>query len=308
MKEYKTFQLATAPSFSNKQIQDCREADDFLPLFFEIQQKTMVAVITCAQLRPEESEIKNIPQIHFAVLVGLLNRCSRLTLAVNNLGSEGLFGETTRLLMRSIVESSIKARWLMNGDEDRFKRFFCDGLKNEAIMRGTVRGNIEARGGESLVIEDRMLSFSQRFFDLPSLTEEEVNDCKRLPNLDSMCRDLGLNDLTYISVQRIGSHSVHGTWPDLCTYYLRFVNGDFHVEDHNARISENELLSSCDFMLTAAGAFLRYIERADGDLDDACKTLSDYRALIEICHGMLDYRDDREFSNKWLEGNGCGLI
>lgn len=51
MKESRAFELQLPPSFSDAQIEECRNDDNLLPIFFEIQKATLVAVITCAQLR-----------------------------------------------------------------------------------------------------------------------------------------------------------------------------------------------------------------------------------------------------------------
>jgi hypothetical protein len=297
MNKLYSFELKSPPSFTSEQIEECKTEDNLLPLLFEFQRSTVIAIITCAQLRPESPGIKKISKIHFAVLAALLNRCCRLSLAVNNLGAGGLFGETTRLLMRSIIESSIKARWLikMNSDE-QFRIFLSDGLKKEIMMREEIRSNVERRGGKSLVIEDRMLSFSQRFFDAPQLSEEEVRVAKPLRDLASMCRDLELNDLFYLAIQRIGSHSVHGTWPDLYTYYLKHEDDAFHVEDHNARMSENELLYTCDFMLAAADDFLVYVGNAEDEISRARAKIEEHRNLVSQFHDILGYRDEPNYN------------
>jgi hypothetical protein len=148
-----------------------------------------------------------------------------------------------------------------------------------------------------------MMSFSQQFFEIPQLSEEEVKKAKPLPDLASMCRDLQLNDLFYTVIQRIGSHSVHGTWPDLCTYYLKFEEGSFHVEDHNARMSENELLYTCDFMLIAADEFLVYVGDSEVEIGRARERIRQHRDLVSKFHEIMGYRDQPNYANKAREDN-----
>ena len=205
----KPFELPDPPEFSDSEIDSCRRNSDFLPIFFKIQKRTLKLTITCAQLRPESEGIRDQPRIHFAILAGLLNKCCRLSLAVNNLGHDGLFGETTRLLMRCIIETSVKVRWLIQKDsKESFQRFICDGLKSELRLKKEIEKNISKRSDVVLPIEKRLLSFSQRFFNIASVSDAEVEESKKLPDLASMCRDLSLEDQFYLTFQKIGSHSI----------------------------------------------------------------------------------------------------
>ena len=289
----KPFELPDAPEFSDAEIDSCRENSNFLPIFFKIQKKTVELTITCAQLRPESLGIRDLPRNHFAILVGLLNRCCRLSLAVNNLGHAGLFGETTRLLMRCIIEASVKVRWLIHKDSNEsFIRFICDGLKAELKLKKEIQKNISMRSGVVLPIEKRLEAFSQRFFDIASVSDDEVVQSRKLPDLASMCRELSLRDLFYLTVYQVGSHSIHGSWPDLCTYYLKFnENGPFHVQDHNAHISENEVLYTCLFVLKAVSDFVEYIIVEESEREKALQALEPHISNISKFHKVLCERD-----------------
>ena len=289
----KPFELPDPPEFSDSEIDSCRKNSDFLPIFFEIQKKTLELTITCAQLRPESEGIRDLPRIHFAILVGLLNRCCRLSLAVNNLGHAGLFGETTRLLMRCIIEASVKVRWLIQKDSyEPFHRLICDGLKTELKFKKEIQKKISMRLGVMLPIEKRLLSFSQRFFDVGSVSDDEVDRSKKLPDFASMCRELRLGDLFYLTTYKINSHSIHGSWPDLCTYYLKCdENGLFYVEDHNAHVSENEVLYTCLFVLKAVSDFIEYVIIEESEREKALETLELHILNIRKFHMILCERD-----------------
>ena len=209
------------PVFTNELIEQCKRDLDFRPILFEWYKFVGEYCSVTACLTADSPAFRSIPPLHFAVLTGLLNRCSRLMLANVRLSSSRKYGETTQLLDRSIEETAVKILWLCHkDDDDRFQQYLADGLKNDLRLKRSIEENIGNRGGDALVIESRMLHSIQECINLSELSEQEVNDSRPFPNLAAMFHSLGLDDFSYTAIQRMGSHAVHGTWSDLVHNYL----------------------------------------------------------------------------------------
>ena len=122
MNEY--IQLPQPPVFSDEEMQKCRETGDFMPVLFEWYKFVGLICNQLAQLPRVSPDTREITPINFAILTGLLNRCSRLMLSNIALSHKGRFGETTAILDRCIFESCIIIRWLCyKGTDESFKRY-----------------------------------------------------------------------------------------------------------------------------------------------------------------------------------------
>src|SRR5438876_144797 len=109
--------LPAPPVFSNELVEQCQRDRDFRPILFEWYKYVGVLCSRVACLAPDSPTFRTIPPVHYAVLMGLLNRCSRLMVANIRLSCTRRYGETTRLLDRSISETAIKVRWLCHKDD-----------------------------------------------------------------------------------------------------------------------------------------------------------------------------------------------
>jgi len=249
------------PVFTNELIEQCKRDLDFRPILFEWYKFVGEYCSVTACLTADSPAFRDIPPVHFAVLTGLLNRCSRLMLANVRLSCTGRYGETTQLLDRSIEETAIKVQWLCHKDDtDRFRRYLADGSKNDLRLKRQIEENIRNRGGETLVIESRMLQSIQECISLSGLSEQEVNDSKPLPDFAAMFQDLGLNDLLYTAIQRMGSHAVHGTWTDLVHNYLRHDTGQgFRPRDHDIDTEDVQYMVVSQLVLMAINSFVKYL-------------------------------------------------
>lgn len=253
--------LPDPPTFSDELVEQCKRDRDFRPILFEWYKYVGVLCSMAACLAPDSPAFRKIPPVHYAVLIGLLNRCSRLMVANVRLSCTGRYGETTRLLDRSIEETAIKVQWLCHKDDtDRFLRYLADGLKNDLKLKRHIEKNIRNRSGDTLAIETRMFRSIQECISLSGLSEQEVNDTKKLPDFAAMCHDLDLGDLFYTAIQRMGSHAVHGTWSDLVLNYLRHeaVQG-FHPRDHEIETQDVQYIIVSRLVLVAMARFLEYV-------------------------------------------------
>lgn len=270
--------LPQQPDFSAELVEECKRTRDFRPILFEWYKYVgkICNVIACVDSR--SPALRPLPGVQFAVLIGLLNRCSRLMIANIRLSCTRRYGETTRLIDRSIAETAIKIQWLCQEDDpERFVRFVADALKKDILLKDHIEQNIKNRGGDPLVIESRMLDSIRHCIERGGICESDVRNAKKLPDFASMCRILGFDEQFYLVIQRIGSHAVHGTWSDLLFNYLRFEDGTgFHPRDHDVETQDVQYLFICKLALDACKSFLHHV----------CQDTSDTTGFISLAEGV----------------------
>ena len=209
------------PPITQEQLERCRSSGDYRPVLFEWYKYVAILCNFYSSIRVDSAAMRPIPERHYYVLVGLLNRCTRLMLANVALSHEGRFGETTAILDRCIFESAVKLQWLCHvRDGDAFSRFIADGLKTELEFKDRIEEIIAARGGRVLEIERRILARIDSAIAESGLSEDQIRQSNKLPNLADIITDLEGDRLLYIIGQKIGSHHVHGTWVSLRVHYL----------------------------------------------------------------------------------------
>jgi hypothetical protein len=275
-------EVPAPPKFTEDDWKRCRESGDYCPMLFEWYKFVGGLCNFFACIRPDSPAVRTIPSLHYAVVIGLLNRCSRLMLANVALSHEGLFGETTALIDRCIFESCVKIAWLCQVDSgDRFTRFLADGLRTEIELKGTIKRNIEARGGNVLTIEKRMLSSIDRHMASAQLSEDQISDTKRLPDLAAMIKGLDQDRLMYIVGQRLGSHHIHGTWPSLRMHYLEDGEGGMlRPRDHNCETHVNQYVFVPMVVLTAMNSFVHFLFDDEDDVAPMAGLLESIRQEI----------------------------
>lgn len=208
------------PKFTDEEIQRCKETGDYTPILFEWYKFVASLGTVVTHIMPESPAFNQIPEINYHVIAGLLNRCWRLMLSNVALSHEGKFGETTAIIDRCIFESAVKLQWLcMNPTPEKFKRFLAGGLKTELEFKAWIDNEVEQNDYPEK-IETRMLNSIQNHIAASGLTETEITDSPKMPDMASMLTAIGHNRLLYIVAQKIGSHHVHGTWPSLLFHYL----------------------------------------------------------------------------------------
>ena len=260
-------------------MQKCRDTGDYYPVLFKWYKYVGLLANFYASIQKKSPAIKGIPKIHYSVLIGLLNRCSRLMLSNVTLSHKGLFGETTSIIDRSIIdrsifESAIKLTWICHkGDYDSFNRFIAEGLKTELEFKKNIEGNIGKRSGEKLAIEDRMIASINNYIHKSELTEEQILASKKLPDMASMISVIGKNRLAYIVGQKIGSHHVHGTWVSLWFHYLEEHDGVIHPRDHNCETHINQYAYISLVVLDSIKAFVEYVCKDPNDVEGMAKLI-----------------------------------
>jgi hypothetical protein len=268
--------LPEPPAFPAELVEECRRTKDFRSILFEWYKYVGSLCNMVACLDSTSPALRPLPGVHYAVIIGLLNRCSRLMVANVRLSCTRRYGETTRLIDRSIAETAVKIQWLCQEDSpERFARYIADALRNDLLMKEHIEENIKNRGGRALAIENRMLDSIQRSIERGGMTETEVRAAGRLPDFASICRDLGFEDRFYLVVQRMGSHAVHGTWSDLLFNYLRYEEGQgFHPRDHDVETQDVQYIVVCRLVMAAIVSFVDYVSR-DADTAEGFRLIAE---------------------------------
>jgi hypothetical protein len=201
------------------------------------------------------------------------------------LSREGLFGETTAILGRCILESAIKVIWLCTkADDESFTRFIASGLNTELEVKKDIAARITEREGPPLEIEKRMLNSIQNYVNLSGLSEAEIKATKRLPNLASMIQTIGPDPLLYIVAWRVGSDPIHGTWSSLITHYLEEKDGEFKPATHRHATDQNLLIVEALIVHKALHAFVKFICREQAAAEALSKPLKVVAVEIHRIH------------------------
>jgi hypothetical protein len=204
------------PAITIQELQHCDSQRDHVPIYFKWFQHLGMICATVVAISRKSPAWRSISTLHYAVLVGLLNRCSRLMVSILALASHASHGESIRILGRCLAETAVKIEWICQEDtKDRIERYLEDGLWGESRLRRAIEKEISQREGRILHIEQRLLNQIREIEASTALPPSVTADPRRLHNFASMCSDLGLPDVLYPTVQHMGSHAVHGTWPDL---------------------------------------------------------------------------------------------
>jgi len=274
------FEVPQPPKFTADDLRRCRESGDYRPILFEWYKFVAGFCEFLASISQDSLAVREIEPLHYYALVGLLNRCSRLMLANVALSHEGRFGETTALIDRCIFESCVKATWLCHRNSaDSFIRFIADGFKTDIEMKREIEANIAAREGQGTQkIERRMLlSFGQQIA-FSGLTETQISNAKKLPDIAAMLEDLGYDRLWYIANQKMGSHHVHGTWASLRLYYLEEnEEGILRPRGHDCPTHVEQYIVVASMVLDMGKAFINFIF----DSQDAVVQMESFIEAIE---------------------------
>ena len=267
--------LPQLPTFSEELVIECTHSKDFRPILFEWYKFVGIFCNIVACISPESPALKKISSVQYAVLLGSLNRCSRLMLSNVRLSSTRKHGETTRLIDRSITETAVKIQWLCHKDNtNRFALYLADGLKKDLLLKKQISENIEKRNDNIIVIEQRMLNSIKNCVDLSGLSEQEIIDAKKLPDFATMCDDLGFTNILYTAIQRMGSHAVHGTWSDLILNYLQHKDGNrLYPRDHDNETQDVQFIVVIHLVLDAMKSFLNYVVSDKSAIEDFVATI-----------------------------------
>lgn len=225
---------------------------------------------------PSSPAVKRLSKLKFIILAALLNRCGRLMMANLRMASEDRHSEAISIVDRSLHETAVKIIWLCHSKiKDRFQRYLADGLKNDVEFKKHILSNIKRRK-HKIEIEKRMLKSIRRSVVTSQLSIPTIEKTPKLPDLFSMIREIGYADISYIVIQRMGSHHVHGTWTGLLANVIDGEDALTLREGFNSPHS-NQLMFSSLIVLDAVAAFIEFVAKG-----------KDKRVLLRI---LRTYRD-----------------
>lgn len=259
-KEFKGY-LPELPTILDDDIQRCKENNNFMPIAFKWSKYCGIMSIRFASISLDSPSInREIDPLYITILQGLLNRCSRLLMSIMHLASAKKFDETIRIIFRCLIETIIKIEWLsLNKKSDAFIRYIADGLKSDLELKKLIETNINKRKNKILQIEDRMLKSIQKCIRHSGMKEDQIIETKKMPNFYTICIETGYDENAYISFQRMGSHSIHGTFTDLLFHYLEEKNGVLSLKDNTDLPKESYLTNPCLFLTKALEKYSTYI-------------------------------------------------
>ena len=168
---------------------------------------------------------------HEAVLVGHLVRLYKLISGLLDQTCQHR-RETTFIFARLVFECIVNTMFLAKNDRPEVVASYIEySLRHEKRLRDRIRTNIDARGGEVLPIEERMLRSIQAAADKSGVNLDQINPPHNWggKNIFEKAKEVGLED-AYLGAFAGPSHSVHGNWQDLIEYHLDFESDGYLPE------------------------------------------------------------------------------
>ena len=158
-----------------------------------------------------------------AILGGLAVRLYKLVSAVLDQTCQHR-RETSVMFGRMAFECLIHIEYLLAFEsEELFVAFIAHSLRHERRLKERIESNIQARGGETLPIETRMLKSIASAAEVSGVRLEDATADLARPwskvDLFQKADAVGLG-AAYLSAIGGPSHSIHGSWQDLLEYHL----------------------------------------------------------------------------------------
>jgi hypothetical protein len=289
--------LLGKPNEVNEEVlRTCANEGAFSPVAFELYKETGVVLAVCSHCYTGEEPGKGALNRNQAVCAGFLVRISKFMIAVMQLVSTADRGEVVMALNRSIAESAANLRFLLLKNEGKFyDEFIRVSLGPERELYDLIQDNIKTRGGEVLPIEERMLKSIDRACGLAGLKIEEIDPKFRNwgGGLRERLKALGEESL-YLSIQRIPSHAVHGTWVDLILHHLQEKEGGFTPDPSWSAVDSRLLCPPCIKILETARTYLNTFFGDLPELKPLYARIDDLQARIKL----LDAAHERWLSDR----------
>jgi hypothetical protein len=196
--------------------------------FYLFRETAILVILVSSILKSIDDDNKALPR-NQAICAGLLVRIMKFMGAVLSLMIDRVrdHGEVIMATNRCIIESSINLKFFCDkASEQDFDLFVKSGLGPDKELFDNIQENISNRGHE-LPIETRMLRSINNLFKISGVSDlTELDNIPRWKNYKTILRELDLES-AYAALQRIPSHLVHGTWPDLAMHHLEAIEGGF---------------------------------------------------------------------------------
>jgi len=232
-------------------------------IVFELYKEALSVVNLAAHILDEASTAKGGWPRNQAICAGLLVRIAKFMLVVTQLSATGNRAEVVSALNRSIMESAINLEFLIRANDDKyFDQFVKFSLGPERELYDLIQANVAGRKGDVWPIERRML---ESINDVCSASGVKIEDAARKygdwgGGLRERLKALNKKEEQYVSMQRVPSHAVHGTWVDLYKNHLEHnVKADVYSPDPRFSRVDARLLGP--IALLVLEAVKPYVER-----------------------------------------------
>lgn len=233
--------------------------------FYLFRETAILTILISSILESTEDNNKALPR-NQAICAGLLVRITKFMGAVLSLMIDKVknHGEVIMATNRCIIESSINLKFFCDkASEQDFDLFVKSGLGPDKELFDNIQENISERGHE-LPIETRMLRSINNLFKISGISDlTELDNVPRWKSYKAILRELDLES-AYVALQRIPSHLVHGTWPDLAMHHLGAVEGGFEPNLDSITPDSRLLCPTINIVLLSVKA---YIEKYFFDVD-----------------------------------------
>lgn len=108
-------------------------------------------------------------------------------------------------------------------------------------------------------------------------------------------KEVGLADLSYVIVQRMGSHAVHGTWTGLLASTIDVEKSKLTLRPEFNSPHPNQLMFASVLVLEAISAFCQFVIRKDHLLEIE-SVVEAYRTSLLRHNSMMAAFQDSSFN------------
>lgn len=250
---------------TDERLASIHDEDGLLPLALDLYREVGALVVVCAAAfvgyTPEDMRLPRGQ----AVCAALLAKMAKYMTACAALADTHRFGEVAVALNRTILECCVNVMYLCRADDfdQAIEHFVRAGLAPERDLYDLIKRHVAQRGHQ-LPMEDRMLEGIARRCRESGTTVENVEARQKGPDFKSRLRAIGLED-QYVTIQRIPSAAVHGTWLDLLHHHLVVVEDGFRVRFESSAMDVRVLLPVGLWAGWTATAYLdRFLDSVPG--------------------------------------------
>jgi hypothetical protein len=254
-------------------------------VIFELYKEAVSVVNLAAHVLDEGATAEGGWPRNQAICAGLMIRIAKFMVVVAQLSAKDDRGEVVNALNRSIMESAINLEFLVRAKDDRFfDQFVVSSLGPERELYDLIQDNVRSRGGEVWPIEYRMLASIDQTCGTAGVKIEDVK--RKYGDWGGGMRErlkALRREAQYVSMQRIPSHAVHGTWVDLYKSHLGYdqQTNRFHPENTFSSVDARALAPIAIIVLEATHP---YIERFFSEIPESRLVIN---RIDDLCQRTL---------------------
>lgn len=251
--------LGESVGVTDATLRQCATQGAFSRLALGLYGETITVLAGCSHAYVVVTSKEGVLSRNQAICAGLLVRITKFMTAVASLVSQDPErADVVFALNRSIMESATNLEFLIAKNEERFfDQFVCFSLAPERELYEVIQKNIDARDGQKLPIEQRMLESINRVCSLSSTTIADVPP--KMGDWGGGLRNRLIfleREKAYVAQQKLPSHAVHGTWVDLVQHHLLKVENGFQPDFTWSQVDARLMLPICIHVLNAAHAYI----------------------------------------------------